>query len=209
MGGGASLASLPELIDHDIFQRVSGDRYSRDLFDALKDDKTDTISREVLLRELNTKFDVFLTHDWSNDELSRNNHDRVSKVNKWLKENGIICWFDEERMKGNIVQQMCNGIDNASIVIVFITKNYITKIVGRGPKEQGDNCLIEYNYCLNRKTTSKMLAVVHESCCFNTQLWVGPVGLLGPTLYIDNTSDDKFEKNMQILLSQIEGMITP
>jgi len=31
------------------------------------------------------QFDVFLTHDWGTDEAGRNNHDRVSQVNTFLK----------------------------------------------------------------------------------------------------------------------------
>ena len=46
------------------------------------------------------KFDVFLTHDWGTDELGRPNHDRVKRANAWLKQRGIVAWFDEEMMEG-------------------------------------------------------------------------------------------------------------
>eukprot|EP01052_Picozoa_sp_SAG31_P065988 SAG31_NODE_24791_length_474_cov_0.725333_1_plen_69_part_01 len=59
------------------------------------------------------KYDTFLTHDWSFDGSGRNNHARVSKVNEKLKQRGIVTWFDEERMEGNAVEQMCTGIDEA------------------------------------------------------------------------------------------------
>ena len=47
-----------------------------------------------------TRFHVFLTHDWGTDELGRPNHDRVKRVNAWLKQRGIVPWFDEEMMEG-------------------------------------------------------------------------------------------------------------
>ena len=85
------------------------------------------------------KFDVFLTHDWGSDELGRDNHARVSKINYALKQMGFVTWFDEERMRGNINEQMAQGIDRSQAVIVFITKRYIGKVAGHGEKGDDDN----------------------------------------------------------------------
>ena len=52
---------------------------------------------------------VFLTHNWSNDELGRNNHHRVMAMNSALKSVGFITWFDEERMNGSIRRLMTEG----------------------------------------------------------------------------------------------------
>ena len=46
--------------------------------------------------------EIFLTHDWANDELGRNNHDRVKRVYHRLTELGVTAWFDEEAMRGDI-----------------------------------------------------------------------------------------------------------
>jgi hypothetical protein len=44
-------------------------------------------------------FHVFLTHDWGDkDELGRNNHDTVSRINEALKSRGLVTWFDSDRM---------------------------------------------------------------------------------------------------------------
>ena len=66
-----------------------------------------------------------------------------------------------------MVQQMFNGIDNCSVVIVFVTKNYMEKVAGRGKAGEGDNCMKEYNYADMRKTSSRMLAMVNEKSCCN------------------------------------------
>jgi hypothetical protein len=47
-----------------------------------------------------------MTHDWNTDELGRNNHARVSKMNEEFKKMGFKTWFDEERMDGQITQKM-------------------------------------------------------------------------------------------------------
>ena len=76
-----------------------------------------------------SQFDVFLTHNWGNDENGRNNHERVAMVNATLKSRGFKTWFDEDRMSGHIVEQMCNGIENSRAALVFVTKRYL---VGTG-----------------------------------------------------------------------------
>ena len=56
--------------------------------------------------------EIFLTHDWANDELGRNNHERVKRVYHRLKELGVAAWFDEDAMKGDI---------NATVIILKLT----------------------------------------------------------------------------------------
>jgi hypothetical protein len=72
---------------------------------------------------------VFLSHAWANDKLGRNNHDRVARINRGLQQRKIATWFDDQGdMKGNTLQAMTNGIDECSIVIVFVTREYIHKV---------------------------------------------------------------------------------
>ena len=91
-------------------------------------------------------FDVFLTHDWGTDVQGRNNHERVSKVNAALSAAGLVTWFDEERMRGDVVQQMTDGIDRSSVVLVFVTSNYIRKVAGEGPQGANDNCKVRWGH---------------------------------------------------------------
>ena len=74
------------------------------------------------------KTDVFLSHNWGPDSLSRDNHHRVSVINEALKGAGYETWFDNDRMHGNIPQQMAEGIDNTKIVLIFITQTYRDKV---------------------------------------------------------------------------------
>jgi hypothetical protein len=87
----------------------------------------------------NSRYDCFLTHDWGTDELGRSNHDRVSQVNRLLQASGLVTWFDEERMEGNINQQMAHGIDGSKAVVVFITRRYMQKVGGEGERGDDDN----------------------------------------------------------------------
>ena len=160
MGSAASLVALPEALDHATFKTLCGDRYEEALFDTLKDPATGCVSKAAFEKELSTKTHVFLTHDWGTDEHGRNNHERVAKVNAWLQKQGVVTWFDSERMKGNIVQQMFNGIDNTRVVVVFVTRNYLDKVACKGPAGAGDNCYKEFDYAERQKTSARMLAVL-------------------------------------------------
>ena len=209
MGANISLETIPENIDQETFKKICGDRYDNELYDAIKNPVTGFVSKALFLKELSTKTHVFLTHDWGMDEQGRDNHGRVAKVNKWLKAHNIVTWFDEDRMKGNILQQMFQGIDNSRLVIVFVTKNYIDKVAGRSPKGEGDNCLKEFHYAENKKTVSKMLAVVQEPRCRDQRAWSGPLGILSSHLYTDNSDDRTFEASMESLRAKILENIPP
>jgi hypothetical protein len=111
------------------------------------------------------------------------NHERVRDVNKLLKELGFVTWFDDEKLTGNIVDQMTGGIDASAFVLVFVTRRYIDKV---GGENQLDNCKREFNYASTRKGADRMIAVVMEEECRNQKEWGGSVGFtLGNHLYID------------------------
>jgi len=131
---------------------------------------------------------------------------RVSQVNKALKARGLITWFDEDRMTGNIVAQMCNGIDTTQVVLVFVTQNYIQKVAGNN---LNDNCQREFNYALIQKSPVFMIAIVMEPSMRNTITWKGPVGMaLGVSLYVD-MADEIDEAKIDVLFNRIVQTIRP
>ena len=113
--------------------------------------------------------DLFLSHDWGED--GKTNHERVSKINEAIKKLGYRTWFDNERMVGNIREQMANGIDNTKCFIAFLTKRYHDKVVF-GPDT--DNCRTEFDYA---STTVPMIAVVLDASMRNPRDWKGNIGL--------------------------------
>jgi hypothetical protein len=103
-------------------------------------------------------YNAFLTHDWGKDELGRDNHQTVTRVNTALKSRGVVTWFDSERMEGHIRDKMVAGIDASACVVVFITQRYMAKVGGQDHK---DNCKLEFNYATDVKA-GRMLAVPME-----------------------------------------------
>jgi len=128
-----------------------------------------------------------ITHDWGFD-LGQDNHARVALINKGLQGLGLTTWFDTERLTGNIKDQMASGIDNASVIIVCITKRYCEKVAQKQNAE--DNCKLEFQYSALRKTSAKMVAVVMEQRMSKSSDWEGAVGfVLGTQLYVDMWGD--------------------
>ena len=90
-------------------------------------------------------YHVFLNHDWGKDEFGRDNHRTLILIYNALLKHGVLCWFDEARMEGQIVKKMTEGIDQSFLVLAFITKNYLEKVNG---DNANDNCQIEFGYFL-------------------------------------------------------------
>ena len=161
------------------------------------------------LQEQETSFlyDAFLTHNWGLDSEDRDNHNRVVKFKKHLEKKHKMdsLWLDEERMTGNIVKQMSDGIDNSRFVIVFVTQKYIDKVACRGPNGDRDNCHLEFHYAANRKGSSKMIAVVMEDACSDSKHWDGPVGMyLGGQLYFSYKNDSELQTCAEMVYKEIQ-----
>jgi TIR domain len=103
-------------------------------------------SAAALLRKLGPppkgcKYHAFLTHAWANDEFGRDNHKTLILIYNALMKHGVLCWFDDVKMEGQIVDKMTQGIDQSFLVLVFITKSYLEKV---GGNNKNDNCKIEF-----------------------------------------------------------------
>ena len=151
---------------------------------------------------------VLLSHNWGKDDSGRDNHYRVSLINKELKKIGYQTWFDADRMTGDIVKQMSQGIEQTKGVLVFITRRYLEKVIG---EDSSDNCKLEFEYATRNKTSSKMIAVIMEKSMSNSREWTGSVGMhLGGKIYVDMTGDLADEaylsKQMKILQREIQSI---
>lgn len=152
--------------------------------------------------------DVFLSHDWGVDELLRSNHERVARVNHALKERGYVTWLDEERLEGYIIDQISEGIENAKVVVVFVTEQYYNKVNG---DDSSDYCKLEFEYALRRRGKNNMVVCVMEPRMRDSRRWQGPIGLgLGGCLYVDLAEDDDFELKMdrldELITSRVAGI---
>ena len=139
---------------------------------------------------------LFASHDWG---VNGANHARVREVVEALRQAGHAVWFDENEMKGNLLDDMCNGIDNCDAILIFVTANYIQKIASGNDR---DNCRREFMYAQRRHGTRRMVTIRFESHLQSK--WNGPIGmLLGERLYVDmsqdHTSSTKIDELIRLL----------
>eukprot|EP00966_Prymnesium_polylepis_P044520 1032005-Prymnesium_polylepis.1 len=89
------------------------------------------------------------------------------------------------------------------MVVVFITRRYMTKVSGKGPNGMNDNCKFEFDYALRRKGVERMIPVVMEASCLDTSNWRGAVGgKLGGHLYVNLSDDNDFEAGVAHLVRE-------
>eukprot|EP00047_Mylnosiga_fluctuans_P020236 m.90059 g.90059 ORF g.90059 m.90059 type:complete len:320 (+) comp8440_c0_seq3:161-1120(+) len=112
------------------------------------------------------KYHVFLSHDWGLDQHGRDNHATLRRINAGLKRRGLVTWFDEERMRGFIPRAMAEGIEQAKVVVCFLTQRYQEKATG---DDNRDNVQLEFNHAFQKKTPKFMTAVPMETRCLDTR----------------------------------------
>ena len=145
--------------------------------------------------------DIFLSHNWGNDELGRNNHERVSLIKKALDKLGYCTWLDDEKLRGDIIEKITKGIEQTKCVIVFMTQKYYDKVNGDDPK---DYCKLEFRHARNLKTRNKMVAVIMEPR-MKGRVWTGQVGLcLNGKMFIDMSDDVKEENYLMKKIQDLE-----
>ena len=144
----------------------------------------------------------FLTHNWANG-----NHERVAAVNRALKALGIVTWFDDERMEGQIRKKMAEGIENTQCAVVFITALYRDKVNG---DEARDNCQYEFQYAVEQLGPQKMIPVVMEAALRDPKKWRGQLGAaLGTTLYVDMCGVEEGTEAFRTKIREIQASDCP
>ena len=150
-----------------------------------------------------------MTHNWG---VGNENHLKVKRMNEALQQRGILTWFDGERMDGDTRQQMIEGIENSTVVVVFITDAYRTKV---NQADDRDNCRFEFKYAFEQKGTQFMIPVVMEPDMRNPKdSGRGYLGAtLGTKLFIDfsDAFNDGtiFEAKINELHNRISSLLPP
>ncbi|GBG34942.1 Protein kinase, putative, partial [Hondaea fermentalgiana] len=155
------------------------------------------LTPDIVDETLEYQYDAFLTHDWGENGA---NHEFVRLVNAKLQNADKVTWFDGERLRGDIVQQITRGIENSRKVVVFITERYMHKLETGG----NDYCKDEFMTAVRIHTPARMIPVVLEAAMLDQSLWRGPLQFsLGGHLYIDFTTPAKRERYFSFLLVRI------
>lgn len=148
-----------------------------------------------------TKYDCFLSHCWGKDNKT---HNEVLRIGKKLEESGLKVWIDENELKNNQMKsEMRDGIDNSSVFIAFLTKEYLKKSTSNN-----NYAGKEYNYAA-KFYLDKIITVVLEPELTDTNKWVkSNVAFDIENIFVDYSSPAKEEESFKNLQSKIKTVIS-
>eukprot|EP00808_Paulinella_micropora_P030124 g11357.t1 len=128
----------------------------------LKDHATQYLSptRDKFTSQVEEKH-VMISYCWAQQE-------QVRKLKKVLDDNRVKTWYDEQEMKGNIIDCMAYAIENAHTVLACISEGY----------QNSQNCKAEGMYARELK---KNVIFIKMDKTFNARGWLGFV--MGGQLY--------------------------
>jgi hypothetical protein len=129
---------------------------------------------------------AFLTHAWGDLSDNYENHRYVGKIYTELtKRYNMKLWFDQEYIQGNIFDEIISGLSNTKCIIVFLTKQYESKI---NDEKEGKMCKLEFDRGLGRFGHDRLIPVIMEKEMLNPCNWSEKVAaVFGSTKYIDFT----------------------
>ena len=73
-------------------------------------------------------------------------------------------------MQGNVIEKMCEGIDDSYVIVVFVTQRYIDKVGGKYGSQ--DNCKKEFEYAERTKGADKFIPVIMEPSVRDSRNWI-------------------------------------
>ena len=155
-----------------------------------------THTRRAVL--MSRRIKAFLSHDWGKDA---KNHADVARIANLLRASHVDVWLDVTHLKGCILTAMARGIDNADVVVVFVTRNYVEKVASGGPS---DNVRREFTYAASH-CPHKLLPIRFDAQLPRT--WGGPVGLqLGSCMYTEALGTD--DRRASLILNALRQHCT-
>ena len=172
--------------------------------------KAKRIYRKVRKRADAEEWAAFLSHTWTGDELGRDNHARVRKINDALRVSGVSTWFDDTHMEDSTDHAMTSGIEGSTAILVFITEAYIEKVIAN----DGNNVQFEFEHAVRQKGATQFITVCMEPVCRSANEWKGPVGArLGGKLYHnfdfdfepESGNDEQFKAAIEALVEAIQS----
>jgi hypothetical protein len=132
---------------------------------------------------------AFLTHNWGNQSDNYENHRRVAKIYRELKDKyQMKMWFDEDYLTNNIRSEITKGVASSLSMLVFITREYDRKISGQSIGN-GIYCKLEFEQGFERfYYDERLIPIIMEEEMLNTCNWSHDLkGVFNGKLYFDFT----------------------
>ncbi|CAF1139555.1 unnamed protein product [Rotaria sordida] len=127
---------------------------------------------------------VMLSYQWNDQKL-------VSEIYQYLKKNNLSVWMDiQGGMKANIYECMAEGVENASVIVCFMTPTY----------QASENCQQELQFAKTQRVPIVACRLTHN---WKPTGWLGLItaGLL--MVDLKDITNSNFERKVNKLLEHI------
>lgn len=135
---------------------------------------------------------IFLSYNWGEDELHRDNKARVKEIHDRLQSLGWSVWLDMNGITvGSIDALIIDAIEQCDVFVVCLTNKYMEKVQKAlaNPRNR-DSCAKEWSYAMARKKIIQPLIL--EPSLLNPYDWPGGVvtAHLANNVWVNGTADD-------------------
>jgi len=157
--------------------------------DIVETNKLQTTSQSLNTEDVKKKKDIFISYCWANKPT-------VKKLQNILEQKGFNCWIDDNMMQGGsqLFGEINDGISDSKVFVSCVSNSYSSSV----------NCQRELLLATDRK---KFVIPVLVGPCdpWPPKGQVGP--LLAGKLYVDLSTEEKFDKTVEQLIIAIEQSI--
>ncbi|XP_071100866.1 uncharacterized protein [Haliotis cracherodii] len=128
-----------------------------------------------------SKGHVMISYQWANQEV-------LIKVKDCLKQNGYDVWMDIDNMGGSTLQAMAEAIENASVVLMAMSRRY----------KDSPNCRAEAEYAFSKR---KPIVPLVMELGYRPDGWLGMI--LGAKLFFDFSGKYSFDSKVDGLKKEL------
>ncbi|XP_071100855.1 uncharacterized protein [Haliotis cracherodii] len=128
-----------------------------------------------------SKGHVMISYQWANQEV-------LIKVKDCLKQNGYGVWMDIDNMGGSTLQAMAEAIENASVVLMAMSRRY----------KDSPNCRAEAEYAFSQR---KPIVPLVMELGYRPDGWLGMI--LGAKLFFDFSGKYSFDSKVDGLKKEL------
>ena len=107
--------------------------------------------------ESSTQQHVMMSYNWEYQST-------VLRVIKTLKARGFFVWVDVESVEGSLVDSMAEGVENAAVMLIGVSRSY----------KESSNCRLEAQYGMKRN--KPMIPLILQTG-YETDGWLGALAI--------------------------------
>ena len=142
-------------------------------------------------------YQVFLLHEWGqSDAHGRLAHERVSRINDFLRANGCSTWFASERVQeGNVLETTCAAIDDSDLVLITVSQRTLDRIAGKHGAL--DPLKKAFEYAERTKGADSLIPLVIDASVRSSRDWWGSVGMVLGSRPVTDLSHEQGDANWE------------